>query len=103
MSAKHDDELAEIERPVGPFTGFGNFFFKEIRDWWNSLRLMIVTVLMTMIMLAIVFFLLSNVLDRQQIGRNGMDAPTKQVISARVLVALLSAEEGPGGLILYII
>lgn len=55
MSANHEDDIAEIERPVGPFTGFGNFFRKEVTDWWKSWRLIVVFIIPTLITVLIVF------------------------------------------------
>jgi ABC-type transport system involved in multi-copper enzyme maturation permease subunit len=55
MSANHEDDLVAIERHVGPFAGFGNFFMKEIFDWWKSWRLIVVFLLTTLLTLLIVF------------------------------------------------
>ncbi len=72
MAANREEQLSEIERPVGPFTGFGNFFAKELRDWWNSWRLIIIFAVVTLISTLEVFFaypeMKRHVLDGQGIS-----------------------------------
>jgi ABC-type transport system involved in multi-copper enzyme maturation permease subunit len=96
----HDDPADDHIAPVGPFTGFGNFFRKEVADWWNSLRLLIVFAIMTLIMASLVFFVFNRMLEQEQFARMNQEAPPKAVVGARLLLVLLSPE-GPG-LILYI-
>ena len=101
MSATHEDQLTDIENPVGPFTGFGNFFRKELQDWWKSWRFLIIIIVMSVIMLAIALFVLPNVLEHERHPRQGEPAPSKELMATRLLVILLN-EDGPG-LILYIV
>lgn len=56
MSSNRDDHVAEIEQSVGPFTGFGNFFTKEILDWWKSWRLIIIFAIPALVATLEVFF-----------------------------------------------
>jgi ABC-type transport system involved in multi-copper enzyme maturation permease subunit len=45
-----------FDHPVGPFSGFGNFFRKELRDWWNSWRLILIFLIPTIIEVLVVLF-----------------------------------------------
>src|SRR5258708_7134651 len=70
---RSDDALGKGDAFVGPFTGFGNFFGKELTDWWKSWRLIIVFAIPTLIVTLMVFFAFSDFLrmaDRVERQRN---------------------------------
>jgi ABC-type transport system involved in multi-copper enzyme maturation permease subunit len=60
------DEVVYSGDTVGAFTGFGNFFRKEVLDWWNSWRLIIVFAIPTFIIAMMVFFAFTHMKERME-------------------------------------
>ncbi len=86
---------------VGPFTGFGNFLAKELRDWWNSWRLIVVFLIMTTLLVLMVFFAFKDELDGPMIPFTGTtnSPPSHELIATRFLLQTWSPG---GGLVLQI-
>lgn len=84
---KPSDDAALDVSPVGPFTGFGNFFRKELTDWWKSWRLLVVFLVVTLIQVAQVFTEYSRrVQNARYIYGDEKNVPPESVIATSVLV-----------------
>jgi ABC-type transport system involved in multi-copper enzyme maturation permease subunit len=94
-------ETAEAETAsdsVGPFTGFGNFLRKELRDWWYSWRLILVFAVPTLFQTMTVFFGFSRIQDR--FSRLIGDAPEMLESIATVVLLQPFSSQNP---VLFII
>src|SRR5258708_34521659 len=82
----HDESDAN-DAPVGPFTGFGNFFRKELTDWWKSWRLILVFAIPTLVQVLVAIFtyedrmeMIKRFAERENFG------VTKQFVATAVLL-----------------
>lgn len=83
---------------VGPFTGFGNFLRKELRDWWKSWRLIVVFAVMTLILSMMVFKGYKNVQEKEQL----LPGQTKELIATRLLLVVFEPPPNVAGLVVQI-
>jgi len=88
MSNTVMEDALDKEAPVGPFTGFSNFLRKEVLDWWYSWRIVVVFAVPTLVLVLLVFFQFSKVL--QNLERAGpLDDAAKATAATRQLLYLL--------------
>lgn len=99
MHMTSSPEPVDKEQTVGSFTGFSNFFSKEVQDWWKSWRLIIIFAIPTLILMLQVFFAYSHLLqmfkDQPPEGQERL----KQVLGTGMLLGLLI---NPGQTVLLI-
>jgi ABC-type transport system involved in multi-copper enzyme maturation permease subunit len=100
IPAPAEETGSDIEH-VGPFTGFGNFMRKEIRDWWNSWRLIIDFAIPTLIMALAVFFAYNEMWQR--LGPISGHLPNLREIIGNLVLLWLFQDVHPGFFIIIII
>lgn len=90
MNPNQHDDLADFDvSPVGPFTGFGNFLRKELKDWWKSWRLIIIFVIPTLIMTLEVFFAFEDrVRMIERFKADGESQVSKSIVATFMLLQL---------------
>ena len=95
-----DTETA-LAGAVGPFTGFGNFFRKELGDWWKSWRFLIVLIVMTVIAEFIVFFTYDLAGRFRRDFQGQIELPSEQLVVT--ISALGSLNPHAPGIVLQIL
>jgi ABC-type transport system involved in multi-copper enzyme maturation permease subunit len=87
---------------VGPFTGFGNFLRKELRDWWHSRRLLLVFLLPTLIQTLTVFFAFGK-LQQQLTAKYILTSPPPMETVGTAVLLQQFAGQSPAFFVIVII